>query len=263
MSSWHSSRDIFELIFFFLMKCRRLLVLEAPLRQKAPWDLTLTCRTLTSYWVHSLVRSWRSKSQGRSKSSGGFIWSQSCLSSQTEHLPATVGFILNASPKAWDSPGLSSPAPLSLVCGRILSVSVLRGWGRWRDEGMEWERGDGRPLGEKGSWTQEHCWEAGGGGGGGSSRMDLSSSSCLRKCLFSPLRAFNWKKRERDICRRQKTENNIILDTKPLWPWNRLTEKGRLREVSWKFTHHTHLVKSTKIIIIKKQQQSFEVSNKH
>lgn len=146
---------------------------------------------------------------------------------------ATVGFTLNASPKAWDSPGLSSPAPLSLVWCRILSVSPvavsrLRGWGRRRDEGMEWERGDGRPLGEKGRWTEEHCWEAGGGGGGGgSSRMDLSSSSCLRKCLFSPLRAFNWKKRERDICRR-KTENNIILDTKPLWPWKKTDRKGKI-----------------------------------
>lgn len=46
-----------------------------PLRQKALWDLTLTCRTLTSYWVRSLARTWGSKSQGRSKSSGGFIWS--------------------------------------------------------------------------------------------------------------------------------------------------------------------------------------------
>lgn len=61
---------------------------------------------------------------------------------------------------------------------------------------MEQERGGGQPMGEKERWTEEYCWEA---EGGGSSRMDLSSSNCLRKCLFSLLRAFNWEKREREM----------------------------------------------------------------
>lgn len=114
---------------------------------------------------------------------------------------ATVGLTLNISPKAGDSPGLSSPALLSLLWVRILSlspvtVSVLKGCGRRRDESLERERGDGQPMGEKERWTEEYCWEA---EGGGSSRKDFSSSSCLRKRLFSLLRAFNWEKREREM----------------------------------------------------------------
>lgn len=61
---------------------------------------------------------------------------------------------------------------------------------------MERERGGGQPMGEKERLTEEYCWEA---EGGGSNRMDLSSSSCLRKCLFSLLRVFNWEKREREM----------------------------------------------------------------
>lgn len=39
--------------------------------------------------------------------------------------------------------------------------------------------------------------------------MDLSSSSCLRKRLFSLLRAFNWKGKETYAGGRQK-EKNIV-----------------------------------------------------
>lgn len=85
MSSWHgSSRDISESTFWRFDEIPSFAGSGGPLRQKPPWDLTLTCRTLTSYWAHSLVRSWRSRSHDGSTSSGGFIWSDPCLSSQTE-----------------------------------------------------------------------------------------------------------------------------------------------------------------------------------
>lgn len=71
---------------------------------------------------------------------------------------------------------------------------------------LEVEGGGGRELREK---TEERCWEV---GGGGSSCMDLSSSSCLRNCLFSPLRAFNWREKERDICTEEDKDNNNIFD---------------------------------------------------
>lgn len=68
------SKDNFEFLFF-PDEMPSFAGSGGPLRQKALWDLTLTCRTLTSYWVRSLARTWGSKSHGRSKSSGGFIWS--------------------------------------------------------------------------------------------------------------------------------------------------------------------------------------------
>lgn len=51
-------------------------------------------------------------------------------------------------------------------------------------------------------------------GGGGSSRTDLSSSSCLRNRLFSQLRAFNWREKERDICTEEDEGNNNNISDK-------------------------------------------------
>lgn len=133
---------------------------------------------------------------------------------ETERSAASL--FQSASDKAWDSPGLSSPAPLSLVWVRIPSASSvagsrLRGCGRRRDEGKEVGRGGGRALKEKGRWMEEQCWEVG-GGGSSCLRMDLSSSSCLRNCLFSLLRAFNWRERKKQTLKETDAQQRMCTD---------------------------------------------------
>lgn len=54
-------------------------VSKRPLRHKELWDLTLTCRTLTSSWVCSPARSWRSKAMaGQSLQGASFCRIPAC-----------------------------------------------------------------------------------------------------------------------------------------------------------------------------------------
>lgn len=198
MPSWQSNRDSFE--FKFSDEMPSFGGCGGPLRQKAPWDLALTCRTLTSYWVCSLVRSWRSKSQDRSKSSGGLIWLDPCGASRAEALPdGQRQSALNASPKAWDSPGLSSPAPLSLLWVSIPSVSPvskLRGGGGRRDEGM---------IFEARRWAGEGEVDWGALMGGRRRRQQTHGPLILQlptQAIILPAEGVQLE-RERNICRRK------------------------------------------------------------
>lgn len=167
--SWNKSLHgtvveiFFELIFDDLREFHHSPVLEPPLRQKAPWDLTLTCRTLTSYWARSLVRIWRSKSHGRSKSSGGFICSDPRSSSQANRLPerqSAWSRTLHPKPRTH----LVSPAPLCSAWFGLEScpLSLRPGSGdvgggrRWREEvGGHWGRGGGGRRSAAGRWEEE------------------------------------------------------------------------------------------------------------
>lgn len=116
---------------------------------------------------------------------------------EAETVLTAAGFIQRALDKTWNSPGFSNTALLSLVSWRIPSMwpvagSEPRGLGWW-DEGREVESG---AAAQRGARMEELCRRLGRAAGSRCStrlRMDLSSSSCLRKCLFSPLRVFNWR----------------------------------------------------------------------
>lgn len=81
------------------------------LRQTAPGDLTLTCRTLTSYGACSPVRTlWGQRVKAGQSPPGGFIW----VRSQAELLPERQRQDLirqtPSPPKPGTHLGLSSPA---------------------------------------------------------------------------------------------------------------------------------------------------------
>lgn len=225
MSSWHSRRDLFELIwwnsiilwFWSTPQAKSILGLDFDLQ-----DINLILSALPGEELE-VEKSWQVKVfRGLHLVRSLLVLPDRASSRETE----AVGLIQKASPKARDSPGLSSTAWLSSVWVRIPSMSLvavsrLRGWGGRRDEGseVEVEGGGGRALREMGRWTEEHCWEV---GGGGSSRMDLSSSSCLRNRLFSPLRAFNWR-REKETYAQRKTKSmtTVLTGNLHVWPGNR------------------------------------------
>lgn len=208
MSSKHSSRHIFELIFWRFEEIPSFTGSGAPPQAKSTLgldfdlqDINLIPSTLPGEELE-VKKSW----QVKVFRGFHFVRSLLVLPDQASSREAeAVGLIQNASPKAWDSPGFSSPGPLSLVWVWIPSMSPvtvprLRGGGRWREEGREAAGWGGRAVREWGRWAEEQCWEVEGGGSSCSTclRMNLSFSSCLRNRLFSPLRVFNWREKERD-----------------------------------------------------------------
>lgn len=195
-------------------------VSERPLRHKELWDLTLTCRTLTSSWVCSPARSWRSKAMaGQSLQGASFCRIPACplrpaSSTEAEKAHLEDGLIKDALSEALDSPGLSTPTVVSLVWVPLVSPvtgTILRRRGRPRDEGREAQIG-GLTLRESGRWMVV----VGGGGRGPLLSTclctDLSSSSCLRNRLFSWLRLPNYReKKERNIHREAHVQTKRLI----------------------------------------------------